>query len=353
MSVNKKSLLELVAGKHHIERIDSLVSQPQEYRDIEWLELALQSAVSVEFSTIPPYLFALWSIKDETDEVAESIRNVVHEEMLHMSLACNMLTALGCIPQISNPNMVPRYPGPIPGHVHPELTVVLSGLSNKALDLFIAIEAPSDEEPALCSESQRGFKSIGEFYDAILDTFKKLNPKLATDRQITGPLACMVMEDLNSVESAINIIKDQGEGSEVSPIVEHTHELAHYYRFLEVRKGRRFSGVDENNQAMFDGPILARPDSWPAVVVPSGGYQQQDVPADVWQLINSADQLFTQMLDRLQVVWENGDQGALVHAIDTMFELSTCARSLMSMEIIGEQGNYGPCFRYLGESRNF
>ena len=58
---------------------------------------------------------------------------------------------------------------------------------------------------------------------------------------------------------------------------------------------------------------------------------------------------FTQLLDRLQVVWEHGDQGALVHAIETMFGLSEQARALMSMEIEAGRGNYGPCFRFLAE----
>jgi hypothetical protein len=349
VSMKDTSLTELVAGKHHLERIEHLIGQPE--HDMEWLKLALQSAVSVEFSTIPPYLCALWSIKDENDEVAKSIRNVVQEEMLHMSLACNMLTALGCVPQISDPNMVPLYPGPIPGKVHPELTVMLSGLSDNALDLFIAIEAPSQGESPQGSDSQSSYKTIGQFYDAILGAFKEHEPQLATDRQITGPLAYMVMEDLTAVEAAIALIKDQGEGSEASPVVEHTRELAHYYRFREIREGRRLSGVDENKQPIFDGPVLERPEVWPVAVVPKGGYLQKDVPADVWKLVNGVDQTFTQLLNRLQVVWEHGDQGALVHAIDTMFGLSQQARSLMSIKIEGESGNYGPCFRFLEGSR--
>jgi hypothetical protein len=314
---------------------------------MEWLEQALQSAVSVEFSTIPPYLAALWSIKDPLHRVAASIRNVVQEEMLHMALACNMLTAIGCVPKINDPKMVPSYPGKIPGGVHPELTVTLSGLSDPSLDVFIAIEAPSDGKRLQNPERRKGFKTIGAFYQAILDAFRSLQPALSTERQVTGPLAYMVMADLPAVEAAIALIMDQGEGSEASPEVERTHELAHYYRFLEVKHRRRFSGLDKHGQALFEGPPFEFPDVWLMAVVPKGGYLQDAVPTEVWTLINGFDQTFTRLLDRLQAVWEHGDQSALVHAIETMFGLSEQAQSLMNIEIGQGPETYGPCFRLL------
>ncbi len=347
MNKQKHSLTESLAEIHHLERMHLLLKRPKRQRNLEWLEHALQSAVSVEFSTIPPYLSALWSIKDPMHPVAASIRNVVQEEMLHMALACNMLTGLGCVPRINDPKMVPSYPGKIPGGVHPELTVSLSGLSDTSLDAFIAIEAPSEGKRLRTPELRKGYKTIGAFYSAILDVFQTLNPELSTERQVAGPLAYMVMADLPAVEAAIALIMDQGEGSEASPEVEHTHEIAHYYRFLEVKHRRRFSGVDKKGQAVFEGEPFEFPAVWPMAVVPKGGYLQEDVPADVWTMINGIDQTFTQLLDRLQVVWEHGDQSALVRAIETMFGLSKQAQALMSIEIGEGLGNYGPCFRLL------
>ncbi len=380
--MNTKTFNELLADTHHLERMDLLMERRKRQRNREWLEHALQSAVSVEFSTIPPYLSALWSIKDPMNPVAASIRNVVQEEMLHMALACNMLTALGCIPKINDPKMVPSYPGKIPGGVHPELTVSLSALTvfdqgsegyPGSLDAFIAIEAPSVGRRPKTPEDDKGFKTIGAFYRAILDAFRTLQPELSTDRQVSGPLAYMVMADLSAVEAAITLIMDQGEGSEATPEVEHTreveatialimdqgegseaspevkhtHELAHYYRFLEIKAGRRYSRVDKKGHVFFEGEPLEFPDVWPMAVVPKGGYLQKDVPANVWTMLNSFDQTFTQLLDRLQSVWEHGDQAALVHAIETMFGLSQQAQSLMKIEIGDGRGNYGPCFRLL------
>jgi hypothetical protein len=331
---------------HHLTRIPPLLARPEKRRGLEWLEHALQSAVSVEFSTIPPYLTALWSIKEQMHPVAASIRNVVQEEMLHMALACNMLTALGCVPQIKDPNMVPSYPGPIPGRVHPELVVSLAGLSDASLDTFIAIEAPSTGDRPKTPKQGKGYKTIGAFYAAILREFQTIKPKLSTERQVTGPLANMVMVDLKAVERAIALILDQGEGSEASPEVKDTQELAHYYRFLEMKHRRRLSGFGKGGP-VFEGQPVDFPDAWPVAAVPKGGYLQKDVPPDVWRMINGIDESFTRLLDQLQVVWEHGDQSALVRAIETMFGLSEQARSLMSVEIGKELGNYGPCFRVL------
>src|SRR5262249_8073262 len=155
-------------------------------------------------------------------------------------LTCNMLTGIGCVPRINDPKMVPSYPGRIPGGVHPELVVSLAGLSDATLDTFIAIEAPSAEgsesDPPPTGpgpkdpERAKGYKTIGAFYDAILNEFRTLEPELSTERQVSGPLAFIVMANLDAVKAGIDLIVNQGEGSEASPMVKRTHELAHYYR---------------------------------------------------------------------------------------------------------------------------
>ena len=39
-----------------------LMTVPADQRDDRWLEEGLQKAVELEMSTIPPYLYAAWSI---------------------------------------------------------------------------------------------------------------------------------------------------------------------------------------------------------------------------------------------------------------------------------------------------
>ena len=74
----------------------------------------LQTAIGVEFGTLPPYLYSLYSIlPDRNLQSMQRIRSVVLQEMIHMCLACNILNALGGHPLL-NP---PTYPGPLPGDI--------------------------------------------------------------------------------------------------------------------------------------------------------------------------------------------------------------------------------------------
>ena len=58
------------------------------------LHESLQSAIVLELATIPPYLTAYFSLKPgENTEVADLVRSVVIEEMLHLTIAANVLNA--------------------------------------------------------------------------------------------------------------------------------------------------------------------------------------------------------------------------------------------------------------------
>ena len=62
----------------------------------EWLQRALE----LELATIPPYMICLLSIKlPGNREVAEILRGVMVEEMLHMVLVSNVLNAIGGQPR--------------------------------------------------------------------------------------------------------------------------------------------------------------------------------------------------------------------------------------------------------------
>ncbi len=323
--------------------------------DLHCLEKALQGAVTLEFATVPPYLSAIWSIKDDLHLVARSIRVIVQEEMLHLALVCNMLSAIGCVPKINS--AVPTYPGSLPMRIHPELTVSLSGLSDDALDVFLEIERPANPEEHIELEGtvieqaachKVGDKTIGKFYDEILGAFRRVNLALSTDRQITGPLSWVVVQDLGDVAKAINIIKHQGEGAD-SPVDSSFQELAHYYRFAEIRVGKelRYNPKHELWEFRDDLPI-ERPEHWPMAVVPAGGYRREDVSAEVWRLLEGFDRTYSHVLDLLQSVWEaDGGQAAFWHAIDYMFELQKTAIPLMQTALPDGKGTYGPCFRYI------
>jgi Ferritin-like len=76
------------------------------------LMAALQTAMQLEFSTIPPYLCAEWSIdyNNDPNNVMSMIHGVVIQEMYHFALAGNMLSAIGGVPAIANASFMPGYP---------------------------------------------------------------------------------------------------------------------------------------------------------------------------------------------------------------------------------------------------
>src|SRR5216683_1641034 len=94
------------------------------------LQDALQTAMQLEFSTIPPYLCAQWSINADPSGVADMIGNIVLQEMYHFALAGNMLTAIGGVPSIANAAFIPRYPtNVLPGGIVQKLAVDLQPLT--------------------------------------------------------------------------------------------------------------------------------------------------------------------------------------------------------------------------------
>ena len=102
--------------------IVDLMQVPRANQDVEWLKQMLQYAVELEVSTLPPYLSGLWTIQQGSGPVYDLIQSVVQEEMVHLGLACNMLTAIGRAPSIYGPFQAKaiQYPGPLPGGRPPD-----------------------------------------------------------------------------------------------------------------------------------------------------------------------------------------------------------------------------------------
>src|SRR4051812_25644346 len=80
--------------------IRELMAVEERDHDLTWLMDSLQNAIALEFSTIPPYLCAWWSIKDDSDPVAISLKTIWKEEMRHTGLACNLLAGIGGRPNL-------------------------------------------------------------------------------------------------------------------------------------------------------------------------------------------------------------------------------------------------------------
>lgn len=331
----------------------------------------LNSAVLLEFATIPIYLQAMWTIKDNKCEVAKSIRNIFQEEMLHMAMVCNMIAGIGGEPKIYSAKEKLSFPSGLPGGVHPKLFLHLEGLNDSSLRNFMEIELPEEiadiydydsgelvDIGNICDPEGNIKKgkfqidhshntTIGELYDRINELFQELQPKMNVERQLAGPLSWWVMEDSKSVSKAIDMIKEQGEGSEnVTPASTGMDDLAHFYRFWEVFYEKKI--VQEGDKFYFKDPN-PRPEIYSIARVPKGGYQQDKVSQEVWHLTHGFDEAYTQLVQLLEDAWAiNGrGQAALVNAIEVMFKLEKFALPLMQIPIPGQTQNYGPSFRLI------
>src|SRR4051812_24272879 len=131
---------------------------------LESLRDHLQWAIELEHFTIPPYLCALYSLDpDRNADAAEVIVSVVIEEMLHLTLAANLLNAVDGSPRIDTPRLLRPYPRPLP-HSEVSFEVPRARFTPESLEVFLKIERPAP--PAALPEGDQ-YESIGQFYDAI------------------------------------------------------------------------------------------------------------------------------------------------------------------------------------------
>ncbi|MGW4885474.1 MULTISPECIES: ferritin-like domain-containing protein [Actinomycetes] len=317
-----------------------LVAVPAEHRDVRWLRAALQVAVEIEISTIPPYLCGWWSVVNRKCDAARLVRRIVSDEMYHLGIVCNLLAGLGGRPRIRG--SAPRYPGPLPGGVHPGVHVYLSGLTKPLLrDVMMAIEAPATP---LTGKAHDPF-SIGLFYDELLKAFRLLSPDLSLERQVherIGQDTLRPARTLEDVERSIEIIKDQGEGTSRSPSdgVEARH-VAHYYAFAEIYHGRQLRETD--GAWGYTGTPVPFPDVRPMAQVPEAGWHRP--PPEAQRLLDDFDGTYAAVLEALDTTWAEGDRRSLRTAARRMRRLETPAVALMEIPITGTRTTYGPQFR--------
>jgi hypothetical protein len=232
----------------------------------------LHAAMALEHATIPTYLTAYYSIRSTTNsDAAHIIRVVAVEEMLHLTLAANVLNAIGGTPDLTRPGFVPSFPAYLPDGER-DFTVDLRPLSPEALDTFCLIERPRrapSAEARLVRAPDRGkpflaasptaagmrFYSIGEFYEEIIEGLEKVaavdsglfcgKPDLQVGPEYfySGGGTVITVSDLDSARRALRFIAAQGEGLD-SGMYDGDGELAHYYRFRQLQLGRYFQVGD-------------------------------------------------------------------------------------------------------------
>ena len=316
------------------------VSRPE--RDMGWLREALANAVQLELATLPPYLCAYWSIRADST-AKDLIYGISMQEMKHMGLAANMLVGVGGTPEINT--AIPRYPGPLPGGVRPELIVHLAGLTKDYVEkICMQIEMP--EKPlAKAVFGAEEFPTIGAFYDAIISAFDDLKPTpMSLINQVSSSgIGVTKINNYKEAIRAIDLIKLEGEGTTESPD-ESADVPAHYYKFGSILHEKTI--VKKDGKWVWEGADVPFPtEVWPMAPVPAGGWTSQEgTPPEVKVLLGTFNAVFKQTLDGLQGAWTG--QGTLGDAIGFMRALEEPAVKLMRKPVRGKGPlNYGPDFR--------
>lgn len=315
--------------------------------DLDDLREHLQWAIDLELSTLPPYLCALYTLDPERNpEAAAVLRSVAVEEMLHAALVANLLNAVGGRPHLDGSTLRRDYPQPLP-HSNGALQVSLLPFGHEAIELFLSIERPASAE----AEPQTdGYATIGQFYAAIMEGLLTLCHELGEAAVFCGDPARQVIQTdfhggaghLAAIDSlataleALDEIVEEGEGMAHHEVwdgdrdIVHPdrNEVAHHYRFLELKLGRRFQPGD----TPLSGPTgEAVAVDWDGVIPMRTNPRSTDHPAGsparIAQLAFDAG--YAKVLNLLHQTFD-GDPPSLDAAVGAMYRLSPLAVNLLS-----------------------
>lgn len=334
------------------------------FTTIEDLRAHLQWAIELEHATLPPYLCALYSLDPQRNaEAAEVVGTVFAEEMLHLLLAANLLNAVGGDPVLDAPHLLPTYPHPLP-HSDGSVRVGLAPFGPAALEVFLHIEQPARADAPAQTD---GYATIGQFYAAIEQGLRDLCASLGEEAVFTGDPGRQVrdfrlrrgggraiaVQDLESALAAIGEIVEQGEGAARTEVwdgdrdVFHPDrdEVAHYYRFVELKRGRRFRAGDtprsgptgEELPVDLGGVAPMRPNQRTADYAPGSPVRlaQEEFNDTYCGLLHLLEEAFT------------GSPARLDASVGVMYALREQARALMRMPSGDGRTTAGPTFEYV------
>jgi len=234
-----------------------------EHREHLWYLLA--EAAQVEHLIMCQYLYASFSLKagpedgltaEQAAAVArwrEVLTGIAVEEMLHLALVFNVMTAIGAAPPLSRPNF-PRRSDDLPGGVQfrllpfgtDSLTHFLylerpEGMERLDAEGFVPAIPPREPiEPGEVISRAQDFGTVGHLYRGIEQGLAALSSRFGERGLFVGPRRAqatpelfrwpqlVTVHDLASATAAINEIIEQGEGARGD------WRPAHYGRFLGI-----------------------------------------------------------------------------------------------------------------------
>jgi len=218
----------------------------------EALIYTLGKAAELEHLVMCQYLYAAFSLKQtDAEEISaeglalvkswrHTLLEIAEQEMLHLALVENLLTAVGGAPRLARPNFplpVRSYPAGIQMALLPFSEAALrhfaylerpEGLEMEDADGFAALEKAAPLPPA--DEDEIGphlqdFSTIGHLYRSIESGLAHLADKLGEERLFIGPPSAQAtpehfrweelvpVTDLASANRALETIVEQGEGA--------------------------------------------------------------------------------------------------------------------------------------------
>jgi Ferritin-like len=304
----------------------------------EQLVYLLTQACELEQGILCEYLFALYSLKRDPEDGlgAEQLAQVTRwgrtlseiavQEMLHLTLATNMLTAVGATPHFHRPNFPIRcqwYP--------PDVRIALVPFGEEALRHFLYLERPDDIDlkdadlfavvcecqpltaaPTSLMAAPQDYSTVGHLYRSIGHGFARLVERYGEAEVFIGPAHAqatskvlgwpelVAVTDLASVEAAIATIVEQGEGADGD--------------WREAHFGRLSTILDEYLAATRADPAFspARP-ARPAYVrrppdQPQGTVISDPLTSQVADLFDAAHQTLLQVLSRLFAPQDETDE---------------------------------------------
>lgn len=340
------------------------------------LENMLQKAILFELSTIPVYMTALISIKPGTNLVAANlIRSVMMEEMLHMTLAGNILTSIGG-KMVIGADHIPSYPLSLEFNGQRfkdrEFEVNLAPMTRSNIETFTRIELPdgwedSEQELSAIPEIDVPGYTVGQFYKLLEYKLITLCEKYGEPKVFIGKSHHQInlnyywsgggkpikISSLSEAKEAIEVIMTQGEGTSRSIYdgdefyFDQRNEVAHFFRFREILFGRYYQhGDDPHAPPTGDQFEVDYKQVYPVKVnAVSSDYKHDPQMSSLNQDFNRK---YSTML-RLITEAFNGSPDALYTAIlNSMHNMASIAHKMVSTPIHGHPNVHGaPSFEWI------
>ncbi len=335
----------------------------------------LQTAIELEHSTIPPYLAAFFTIDQDSNAFSwEAIRSVVMEEMLHMTLACNILNAIGGTPYIDHPKFIPEYPAKF-NFADRKFDVGILKFSKDSIETFMEIEKPSEIKLNLEGEEIKGLmrqidldeRTIGEFYETVKEQLKCLVKEYGEKEVFNGDRRLQIspkeyyggggeiieVHNLETALFAIDVIVDQGEGAPDTIFDGDTtffgqdQEVAHFFRFKEIHVERKYKEGDKPREPPTGAAVAV---DWKAtknmIDDPKAANFPKGSPARI--KAEEFNQLYSHFLRLLHRTF-NGESQLIVKAVGMMYQMKYIAAELLNIQVPdNKEGKVaGPPFEYI------